>query len=478
MLGAVWRHRLSRLLCLGCLLLIAAKANSQVLRLDIDEALLRSRRNNDALNYAKLQYEIDAARYRLSARSFFPDITVGYTQEDAVVYYGPDSHLKRLSVGVDQLVYAGGARVQQRRALSNRLFVLRHEIQRMQSELIREIVSRYIEILKSNLQTEILEENLAYGREQLAIASEELRLGEITALDHVEIELAVRDLEIELALLKQEGDRQAHELKELLGVDAACVLELTGVVNADFRGMLEVEEEQFYVEQAGRSSLELKQKEVEIAALFANMQQARRSWLPRVSTQLEISVAGAQFPLTTPGFSVGLNFDFDTPVLPFRTGITAGGTGGGERSLGTTSYASPGTNIEALQSPRTARLELAKAESSRASYRRNLEYTVRQQYRSRCRALDILRLEESRLELQARRYTIEAIMLEMGETTRLQYLQSGVELARRRIEQLSRIVSLFHLEADLLDMCGPEMSRDIHNHILLAAGSAETGDER
>jgi outer membrane protein TolC len=476
MLGAFWRHRLPPLLRFGCLLLIAAKANGQVLRIDIDEALLRARRNHDALHYAKLQYEIDAARYRLSARSFFPDITLGYTQEDAVVYYGPDSHLKRLSVGVDQLIYAGGVRAQQRRALSNRLLVLRHEIERMESDLNREIVSRYIEILKSSLQIEILEENLANGRDQLAIAAEEMQLGEITALDHVEIELAVQDLEIELALLKQEGNRQAHELKELLGIGAECSLELIGAINADFRGMLEVEEEQFYVERAGRSSPDLAQREVEINALYANVQQARRLWLPKVSTQVELSVAGEQFPLTTPGFSVGLNLDFDTPVLPLRAGITAGSAEEGERSLGTTSYASPGTNLEGLRSVRVARLELAKGESGMRSYRRKLEYSVRQQYRSRCRALDILRLEERRLELQARRYAIEALMLEMGETTRLEHLQSGVELARRRIEQLSRIVSLFHLEADLLDMCGPEMMKDIHNHILIPARSAERED--
>ena len=58
-------------------------------------------------------------------------------------------------------------------------------------------------------------------------------------------------------------------------------------------------------------------------------------------------------------------------------------------------------------------------------------------------------------------------MLEIGEITRLEYLQSGIALARQRIDQLSLIVSLFQMEAVLLAESGSEMLERSHRYILV-----------
>lgn len=438
------------------------------IQIDIDEALKRAVESSYVLSFARLDYRIGVVRLGLSLRSFLPDITFGYTQEDSVAYYAPDNHLRRISLGVDQLLYAGGRRIHQRRMLADQLDIQQGNIEKMERELRLEVVNRYTEVLKLKLQIAILGDNLATGREQIVIAEEELRLGEITRLDYVEIVLAMQDLEIELALLKQEEKRLVFEIKELLGIEAIRVVELAGTINSSFEGLLKVKDVQYYIDAARRNSYELQRRDSELAALQAALRQAQNSWLPRVSTQAEISVSGEGFPLVSPGFSLGLSLDFSTPFIPFRTSFSAGSDAIGERSLGMTSSADVGDNLEGVQSVRIARIDLQKAQAEMRSFERGLEFSVRQQLETRFHLLENLRLEVEKLQLQIQRHEIQALVLEIGEITRLEYLHSGIELTRLRIEQLSRIVSLFQLETSLLALCGLDLLESSHNYILLA----------
>jgi outer membrane protein TolC len=230
--------------------------------------------------------------------------------------------------------------------------------------------------------------------------------------------------------------------------------------------MLPHQEAQYFVECALRNSLDLNKRTAEIKDLSNRVKQARRTWLPRMSTQVELSVTGEDFPLTDPGFAVGLSLDFSAPLVPVSTGIKAGSPGKEERSLGLSSSVGIGENLTGWQTPRIARIGLQKAETEMETAQRALEFSILQQLKGRSFLLDTLRLGEKRLELQAQRLVIEALMLEIGEITRLEYLESGIALARQRIDQLSRIVSLFQMEAVLLAQCGLEMLEHSHRYIL------------
>jgi outer membrane protein TolC len=456
----------SALFVVAVLFRSAVPASAQVTRLDIEQSLERALRTNKALQYARLDYRFEVSRYDLSLRDFLPAISVGYARDDKVAYYAPDSRLKELSIGIDQLVYAGGARIYERRNLAAGLRVRERMIQEMEKELRLEVVNRFVEILKLGLQTRILEESLAMARDQVSIAAEEVKLGEITRLDYIEIELAVQDLEIELATLQQEEVRLKFELKELLQVPSNHSLLLSGAINPDFRGMLPDRETHYYVECALEYSLDLRKQQAEIKDLSNRVKQARCSWLPRMSTLFELSVSGESFPLTNPGFSVGINLDFSAPLAPLHTGITAGSGGAEERSLGLSSSVEVGENLMGWQTPRIARIGLRKAETKMETARKALEFSILQQLKGRSFLLDAIRLGEKRLELEEQRLSIEALMLDIGEITRLEYLESGIDFTRQRIDHLSRIVSLFQMEAILLAKCGLDTLERSHRHVL------------
>jgi len=449
-------------------LLPCPKAEAEAIRLNIDAALDQALQCSSVLKHARLDYAFEKARHALSLRAFLPELTIGYSREDAVVSYAPDTHRRRMFIGIDQMVFAGGTGIRERKAAAQELRLRRWEIAAMERNLRMEVVSRYVEILKLGLQIRILGESLSSGREQVLIAAEELRVGEITRLDYVEMELSVQDLEIELGILEQEQESMHFELAQLLEIDPDCSLELSGSINPNYRGMLPEQDPGFYLAQARRNSLDLKHCDADINQARLAVEQARSGWLPRVSAQVEMGVAGEQFPLTDPAFSVGLDLDFATPLIPFHSDLSAGTSRAGERSLGVSSSADIGENLNVLQSHRIARIELYRAEVQRHRQQRNLEYSIHRQFDSRNYLLENLLLEARRLQLQQRRHEIEAVMLDIGEITRVEFLQSGIELVRQRVDQLSRIVSLFQLESNLLAVCAPQMLESAHKRIVLA----------
>jgi hypothetical protein len=184
---------------------------------------------------------------------------------------------------------------------------------------------------------------------------------------------------------------------------------------------------------------------------------------------VELSVRGEHFPLTDPGFSVGINLDFSTPPASMHTAMTAGSTAAGERSLGITSSVDIGENLMGWATPRLARIGLRKAETKMKTACRMLEFSILQQLEGRAFILDAIQVGEKRLELKKQRLSIEALMLEIGDITRLEYLESGIDLARQRIDHLSRIVNLFQMEAFLLAQCGLDGLEQSHLYVLCAA---------
>jgi hypothetical protein len=164
-----------------------------------------------------------------------------------------------------------------------------------------------------------------------------------------------------------------------------------------------------------------------------------------------------------------VNLDFAAPPVPLSTGISAGSRASGERSLGLQAYAELGENLSHWQSAKIAGIGLQKAQTEMERARRRLEDSVRRQLKQRHFVLDTLLLEQKRIDLQSRRTSIEALMLEVGEITRLEYLQSAIALSRQKIDQLTRIVGLFQVEAVLLAQCGMDMIEQSHQAVLQTA---------
>jgi outer membrane protein TolC len=184
-----------------------------------------------------------------------------------------------------------------------------------------------------------------------------------------------------------------------------------------------------------------------------------------VSANLEVTAAGESFPLTDPGFSVGVDLSFDAPVAPSRTSAQIGKTGPEERSTGFGVTSEPAGDIERLYSAKVARLQAQRGRAELEDLVKNLEFSIREsllEIRNLKAGLALLR---EKRELERRRRQIQLVQLDIGEITRLDYLEDEVARARLRIGIANQIVELFNQEIGLLQTAGSSVA-GLHVHVL------------
>lgn len=449
----------------------AARSGAQALAaaaLDIDTAVQLAVGSSDELRFAYLERNLAAERTRLSVRSFLPAVTLGYAQNQTVAYGGPDSRLRRLSVGLQQTLFARGIRVQQYRLRTVELGLQSRALAQARAGLVLEVINLYLAALKLRLQRGILEDSHRNALSQLAVAAEELRLGEITELAYLELTVAAKDLELELARMRQAEERAAFELRRALGLEEDP--EVSGTINENYQGLLEDREPAWYVAACLSRNLELHRKQAELYGLRGQLAQSKASWLPGIVARLDLSMAGEQFPLTEPGFSLGLDFELAPPLLPAAGGVTAGTSGTRERSVGMTGSFEVGGNVEELLARRLSTLKLDQARGQLDALKRELEFAVREQLQARQHQLEALKLLRQKQGIAERGQGIRSLMVELGELTRLEFVEGETALARLRIEILTGVVELFNREVALLEQCGLPGLETSHRAIVRSGG--------
>jgi outer membrane protein TolC len=422
--------------------------------LSIDEAVALALENNPGLRFARYDRGIAAARYQLGVRSFLPDLSVSYSENSSVSYFNPDSRTRRVAVGVEQLIYDGGARRYDRKMQRLSLNFSSRSYDRAVEELVLSVVANHAELLQLRQQRAILEETYENALEQLAIAREEVALGESTEIELLEIALQAKDLEIEVDRTTSREELVAVRFGRLLGLPETTLPVARGRINPDYSGFLEESSAEPYLARARLESLELAQRRVELDNRREELEQVRRRWIPAVSTTAEISATGRSFPLTELGFSVGLALSFATPVLPAETGVTVGRRGEFERSAALTASGRPAEDIEEIYSEDAAILATQRSRQKLLDFEGDISFRVREgllEVDAARSALDLLREKSS---LEERRQTVERLQLEVGEIARVEFVEGEIERARLQIGLLAAAVELFRTEVALLQSLG------------------------
>lgn len=434
--------------------------------LGVEEAVILAIESNPELRFARYDRRIAAAQSLLGFRSFLPSVSVSYSQNASVSYFNPDSHTRRVAVGIEQLVYDGGARRYEREMAKLSLSFSSRRYEQSVEELALSVVSRYAEILQLRQQRIVLEEAYGNALEQLAIVREEVTLGESTSIELLEIELQAKDLQIEADRTARREELASLRFGRLIGLPEEVLPVARGRINPGYSGFLEETTVAPYLARARLESLELARLRVELDGRREELEQVRRRWVPAVNATAEVSAAGESFPLTEPGFSVGLALSFATPVLPGETGLTLGRRGEFERSSALTASARPAENLREVYSEEVATLAVERSRQGLLDFEGELLFAAQEgilEVAAARRTLDLLR-EKSALE--ERKRTVELLQLEVGEITRVEFVDGEIERARLQIDLLTAVVGLFESEVALLLSLGLRGAAGNHNALI------------
>jgi|GEM_PF-6961690 len=421
----------------------------------IELALSRS----DEINYRSIDREIARAKIAIQKRNFLPSLGIDYSQSDSVSYDSADSRIRKATFSVDQLLYDGGQLAYQYRNLKSQLYLSDIETDEIKEQLALQVITICTNLLKNKRILEIQSATREIVLKQITIARQEHRLGMITELDLLEMEAQLGEIDLSLASTRQDEKRYIFQLSRILEIPPDSLPSIRGRINPDYHGFLLVgknleKEIERYASLALYQNSDLQKLLIQLENARTTRDQTRRSWIPSINAELELSMSGEELPLSEFGYSLGMVFTFNLPAFPFKTDVSAGKTNPQERSIGNSSSVQLFDNLQGFISGREASLQLAKGYSSYEDRQRNLRFDIEEALTDIDHQMNTISLTQRRMEISRREISILQKEVELGEATRIDLIEEQVSLTQQEAKLIESFVDLYNSEATFLQSCG------------------------
>ena len=382
--------------------------NGERITISLEQAIDRAVHLSDDLRFAGRETEIAAARHLRERRRYFPSVSVSYATDTSVTPLSPDSRSRRLSAGVRQTLYDGGALVRGRRLQQAEIAIRRQELERIERAVRNEAWRSVIELQMSERRVVARTSALEAARRALRIAEEQLELGLITEREVIEARLARIELEESLRAAGLEYERTRFTLARLLGFPPDAEIEIAGGFSAEVAVTpLDAGPDELFA-GATRRNPDVRRRRLELERARTRANAAERRFSPEVAATLEVSLAADTLPLRDPDLSVGIEMSWSTDT-PVTAGLTAAAAGGGELRRGTRIGVEPIERTTTDLDRATARLEVERHSAEIEELESELRFSI-------ARDIALLELAVDRRESALERRDLAALRLTIVET--------------------------------------------------------------
>lgn len=441
------------------LFLIILTGAGRLSSLSLDEALNLAARQNSSLVGNILERENDRRAIIVRTRAFLPDLELGYAQSDSVTVGDPDTRVDRISLGVNQLVFSGGRELAALRMAKRELRVKDFSYGSLERAVRHQVVVAFVEVLKNRRILEIRVRAMENLARQGEIARKELELGEIRRVDLLDILLESSDYALTIDQSEQELLNSRYELAVLLNLPLDQLADPEGALNEDYRGRFDAQlkDEEFLPRmraEAQRNNQDLIGGRLREMQAYESYKDYRLAWLPRIEATADMAVSGRDYPLNEPSFTLGLNFSFDLPLLPSTLQVQGGQKNPDEYNRSFSTTTGIGDNLEGVTDALSAKNNLTMARMELENTRRSVDFSLRSRVEELTRGQNRLAILKDRLTLQEEKLRIQEQELRLGQITRLNFVESEIDLADQRIEYVENLVSLHSLEEELISLSG------------------------
>ena len=424
-----------------------------------DESFLLSKaietglKNNKSLDYARDENRIGVKNMHMKYRKYFPTLNLGYSSTDTVTYFADDTHSKQLSATLTQLIYDRGVLRSSIHLEKERLALEVHQNEVNQNAFIFSVIDSYKNVLELEKELEITRQARSVVAQQVEIGHLERNLGEITQFDYLELELALADMDIQISQISQKLDESKSEFASVLNIKTCDVPTLAGELNYLYSGFVN-ESSDYYVSQAMKNSLIIKEIEFSEHKVAADYALLRKKYVPDISLSCTAAVSGESYPLTEKSFSVFLNLDFDTPVLPSSISAGIGKNSDEQRFRKVIADADVMGNSDSFYSSQNGKIAVEQTRWNLEKYKRECQDEIAERHKAILVLKENLVLARRRIELEQKKVEIEELKVQLGEEKRIDYVESQIALAQNRIKVFQTISQLYSMEIAFMNLCG------------------------
>jgi len=446
--------------------------------MNLDESIGLALTRNSGIISDNLDRQDAWRRLRLQLRQFFPALQLGYSRNDSVKIDDPDSRINKVSLSMNQLLFNGGRDLADYRSARRDLQLRDLQGEDLMDSIEYKVTVQYVEVLKNREILDLQKRSFENLQEQIRIAELEHRLGELTDIDYLDIRLRAKEFSLNLQDTEEQLLQSRFSLATLLYFPLEHLPRLEGFLNTGYRGIYPdriAEGEPFVLEMREKAE----EYNKDLMGIYLQEINAQRdlldskiAWIPKIEGKADFSVSGQEYPLNEPSFSVGLDFTFDTPLLPGSLSMQAGKTGPEEHNRGIQADADVLENLGGLVDPYSARSNLYKKQMEKEELRRSIFFQVRSLTETIGMTADRIAVQKEKIAILDDKLRIEEQKMYLGEITRLDYVESEIEIAEQKTALLESIVGLYSREKELEILCGIH-GRSEEEHLILYEGGSE-----
>ncbi len=435
----------------------------------LGKAIEKGLKNNLSLDFAAQENHIGVKNLRMKYRKYFPTLNIGYSSTDTVAYFADDSHTKQLSATLTQLIYDRGVLHSSIHLEKERLALEAHQNNLNREAFIFSVIDNYKNVLELEKELEISRQARSVVSQQVEIGHLEQNLGEITQFDFLELELALADMDIQIAQISQKLGEAKSAFASVMNMKACDIPVLVGELNYLYSGFVN-ESSDYYVSQAFSNSLVLKEIEYAKHKAQADYSLLKKKYIPDISISCTAAVSGESYPLSERSFSIFLNLDFDTPALPSSISAGIGSYSNEQRYRKISADADVMGNSESLFSSQSGKVSMERTQWNLEKYKRECQEEIAEQHKAILVFKENLVLARRRIELEQKKVEIEELKVQLGEEKRIDYVESQIALAQNKIKVFQTISQLYSMEIAFMNLCGLGPAASSGRHLIEGSG--------
>lgn len=257
--------------------------NVPYVSLDLSDAEKLGIENSPQIKVIGYQQQVKNLLVTENWRNYFPTVTVRWDRNSNIIQSADDTRNNRLSVNVDQVVYDGGRRALSLLTVLSDVALQKYDLRLALNDLRFKIRTSYFNLLSRKAQMKVYEFSKKRQNEQLYFATNELRLGETTEVQTLEVENRLNEIIVLEKNSQIAYSNQMEDFKILLRLPSDTQVDLKGdilkTVNLKFEEMEELE----LIEYAYKYRVEFDRAKAQEMQTSAQHEYAKAYWIPNVS---------------------------------------------------------------------------------------------------------------------------------------------------------------------------------------------------
>lgn len=428
----------------------------EAIPITLDRAYEMAIKNSSELRIARFRQMAETERLALQAWTYAPSLNFTLSDSRTTRYAAQDTASINATSTVSVPVSRGG-----RQAIKNRISALSLDINGLalakSEETLRDsCFSLFNQTRVLELKLRALHDLEAITARQFEIAKKEFELGKIREIDLVETGVSVASLAQDIFSAETELMTAEYSLKKLLGLDREVAISLVTSIDETYSGH-KIDGSAIKIRSiAVTRNPDLIASRFKVEEARLNNRMANSLWNPNVSLQGTFQLSGEQYPLQKSNYGLRATFEFPLQLFPvtFSVGFTTSPDIEYGRSSSST-FSTP-TSLDPLVDRKLTRIALTEAIDSRESAEKDLEFSIDQGILEYNRIRGEQRLIGDKLSIQTRKVEIMRLQLELGQVTRVDYLEGENELLNTRLDLLAGVLSLIEAERAIERLAGLE----------------------